>query len=135
MEFLQYTLMKQIERITITKADLRPSKTLGNAGYLMYPYKDGTGKEEEYPLMIHCSDPDCFTEQQALDSLNTKLEPLFEAMPGLKIYSMDGEIKVWHGESKLPGIPDQWVAYEAIIIPGVTIEQIRELMKIKNQNK
>ena len=122
--------MKKIERIKITEADLRPSKTLVDAGYLVYPWKNETGEEIECPLYGWVSEP-CDTEKEALASLNNKLLPIFEAMPGSKIYSMYGEIKVWCLAD--PNNKNPWVAYETIVIPGLTSDQIRDLINVSKK--
>jgi hypothetical protein len=119
--------MKTIERIKITKTDLQPSKTLEDAGYSIYIWKNEKGKEIECPLYALTSDM-CESEQVALENLKTKLSPLFEAMPGNKYYLLNGETKIWQGEDSKG--KKSYVAYERFCLPGLTIEQIRELMKV-----
>ena len=121
--------MKEVKRIKITEADLKPSVGLSTAGEMMYHYPMKDGAMLECPLYGIVSDGGCLTEAEALENLNKKLSVLFEEMLGDEYYSLDAEIRIWHGRATEEQTVPYFVAYEQVVLPGLEPEEVRAIIK------
>jgi hypothetical protein len=121
--------MKDAKRFKITEDALVPSKLLTESERLIYPYTNKDGNIVECPIFGLVSDDGCVTEEEALASLEKKKALLVEAIPGDEYYSIDGEIRIWSGREHEDQEVPFFVAYERVVLPELSFEQAREIIK------
>jgi hypothetical protein len=115
--------MKTIERITIGEKDLQPSRTLSAIGTLVFINPED---ENEELALLGLTSNVSNSEKEAMDSLRERQQIITEAMPGTKIYVIDGETKVWNEKG-------DYVAYELSVYPGITLDEIRKILPKTNR--